>query len=70
MLAKVGQNEEKVRFFSSERASEKNLMFGRNFWSRLTVAVLLVSCWCVGIGAAMILNILCRSCAPSSSSNL
>ena len=39
MLAKVGQNEEKVRFFSSERASEKNLTFGRNFWSRLTVEV-------------------------------
>ena len=38
MLAKVGQNEEKVRFFFiSGRASEKNLTFGRNFWSRLTV---------------------------------
>ena len=36
MLAKVGQNEEKVRFFSSRKASEKNLTFGGNFWSRPT----------------------------------
>ena len=41
MLAKVGQNEEKVSFFSSGRASEKNLTFGRNFWSRLTVLSLI-----------------------------
>ena len=34
---KLGQNEEKVRFFSSGRASEKNLTFGGNFWSRLTL---------------------------------
>ena len=36
--SKSSQNEEKVRFFSSGRASEKNLSFGRNFWSRPTVA--------------------------------